>query len=160
MSQLVFQEDITIFENNNFLSSQHRSLAAFPGSARQRCFLVMCAVCSPGLLRLPGFDYCRSTSELPQLSRHHEEKHHVPPPVQGCVARVLSYFSMTATPLPYLEYSTSSRLVLNLRTELFRPLWTRQRSTEKMRPNLIAMEIKISNQARTNLARVLKLTSQ
>ena len=34
----------------------------------------------------------------------------------------------------------------NLRTELFRPLWTRQRSTEEMRPNLIAMEIKISNQ--------------
>ena len=32
-------------------------------------------------------------------------------------------------------------LVLNLRTELFRPLWTRQRSTEEMRPNLIAMEI-------------------
>ena len=51
-------------------------------------------------------------------------------------------------------------LILNLRTELFRPLWTRQRSTEEMRPNLIAMEIKISNQARTYLARVLKLTSQ
>ena len=32
---------------------------------------------------------------------------------------------------------------LNLRTELFRPLGTRQRSTEEMRPNLIAMEIKI-----------------
>ena len=55
MSQLVFQEDITIFENNNFLASQHRSLAAFPGSARQRCFLGMCGVSSPGLLRLPGF---------------------------------------------------------------------------------------------------------
>ena len=50
--------------------------------------------------------------------------------------------------------------ILNLRTELFRPLWTRQRSTGEMRPNLIAMEIKISNQARTDLARVLKLTSQ
>ena len=50
--------------------------------------------------------------------------------------------------------------ILNLRTELFRPLWTRQRSTDEMRPNLIAMEIKISNQARTYLARVLKLTSQ
>ena len=47
--------------------------------------------------------------------------------------------------------------VLNLRTELFRPLWTRQRSREEMRPNLIAMEIKISYQARTYLARVLKL---
>ena len=53
MSQLVFQEDITIFENNNyFLASQHPSLAAFPGSARQRCFLGMCAVSSRDL---PGF---------------------------------------------------------------------------------------------------------
>ena len=43
---------------------------------------------------------------------------------------------------------------------LFRSFWTHQRSTEEMRPNLIAMEIKISNQARTYLARVLKLTSQ
>ena len=43
---------------------------------------------------------------------------------------------------------------------LFRSFWTHQRSTEKMRPNLIAMKIKISNQARTYLARVLKLTSQ
>ena len=43
---------------------------------------------------------------------------------------------------------------------LFRSFWTHQRSTEKMRPNLIAMEIKISNQARTYPARVLKLTSQ
>ena len=60
MSQLIFQEDITIFENNNFLASQHRSLAAFPGSARQRCFLGMCAVSSPGLLRLP--DTKRSSS--------------------------------------------------------------------------------------------------
>ena len=50
--------------------------------------------------------------------------------------------------------------ILNLRTELFRPLWTRQRSTEEMRPNLIAMEIQISNQVRTYLARVLELTSQ
>ena len=33
---------------------------------------------------------------------------------------------------------------LNLRTELFRPLWTHQRSTEEMRPNLIAMKNKIS----------------
>ena len=63
MSQLVFQEDITIFETNNFLASQHRSLAAFPGSARQRCFLGMCAVSSPGLLRLPGvyYDYVDAT---------------------------------------------------------------------------------------------------
>ena len=32
--------------------------------------------------------------------------------------------------------------VLNLQTELVHPLWTHQRSTEEMRPNLIAMEIK------------------
>ena len=30
--------------------------------------------------------------------------------------------------------------LLNLRTELFHPLWPHQRSTEKMRPNLIAMK--------------------
>ena len=34
--------------------------------------------------------------------------------------------------------------LLNLRTELFRPLWTHQRSTEKMRPDLIAMKNKFS----------------
>ena len=31
-------------------------------------------------------------------------------------------------------------MYINLRTELFRPLWTHQRSTEEMRPNLIAMK--------------------
>ena len=38
MSQLVFQEDITIFENNNFLGSQHRSLAAFPRQREAKMF--------------------------------------------------------------------------------------------------------------------------
>ena len=33
---------------------------------------------------------------------------------------------------------------LNLRTELFRPLWTRQRSKEEMRPNRVAMKNKFS----------------
>ena len=71
--------------------------------------------------------------------------------------------TQTAKVLPHarvLNCYKSRSEILNLRTELFRPLWTRQRSTEEMRPNLIAMEIKISNQARTYLARVLKLTSQ
>ena len=31
-------------------------------------------------------------------------------------------------------------IVLNLRTELLRNLWAHQRSTEKMRPNVIAMK--------------------
>ena len=35
-------------------------------------------------------------------------------------------------------------IVLDLRTELLRPLWTHQRSTEEMRPNLIAMKNKFS----------------
>ena len=73
---------------------------------------------------------------------------------------------------PYFYYSTCISIctstpiycihdMLNLRTELFRPLWTRQRSTEEMRPNLVAMKDQISKaRPKTYLARVLKLTSQ
>ena len=51
--------------------------------------------------------------------------------------------------------------LLNLRTELFRPLWTHQGNTEKMRPNLIAMKINFPkpdlNQARTYMKIDLQL---
>ena len=51
----------------------------------------------------------------------------------------------TAKALPHmrvLNYYKSRSEILNLRT-VFRSLWTHQRSTEEMRPNLIAMKIKI-----------------
>ena len=70
----------------------------------------------------------------------------------------------TAKALPHMRmlnyYKSRSENTQSADSMLFRSLWTHQRSTEEMRPNLIAIEIKISNQARTYLARVLKLTSQ
>ena len=50
MSQLVFQEDITIFENNNFLASLHRSLAQHSPAARGKDVFWECVPCP-----LPGF---------------------------------------------------------------------------------------------------------
>ena len=61
------------------------------------------------------------------------------------IANTAAYVSLSLS----LSLSRSSSISLylpipNLRTELFRPLWTHQRSTEKMRPNLIAMKNKFS----------------
>ena len=68
------------------------------------------------------------------------------------------YDIATSQELVCFEVSVYVRAILNLRTELFCPLWTHKRSTEKMRLNLIAMKNKFSN-ARFKPGRAISIFS-
>ena len=60
--------------------------------------------------------------------------------IKDTVNHVLGSHAMAMGKRKQSVLSTRHARLLNLRTELFRPSWTYQRSTEKMRPNLIAMK--------------------